>query len=71
MLEKSSFKKSLETHFSRSKMFPIFTMHMMSIRDKKKLTNDFIEFHQFIKKEWTQLKTLESTEAAVRRCSSK
>ena len=51
MLEKSSFKKSLETHFSRSKMFPIFTMHMMSIRDKKKLTNDFIEFHQFIKKE--------------------
>ena len=50
MLEKSSFKKSLETHFSRSKMFPIFTMHMMSIRDKKKLTNDFIEFHQFRKK---------------------
>ena len=50
-LEKSSFKKSIETHFNRSKMFLFFTTHMMSICEKKKLTNRFMEFYYFMKKE--------------------
>ena len=44
----------------------VFTMHMTSICEKKKFgrsaaysctTNVFIEFHHFVKKEWTQLQT--------------
>ena len=50
-LQKSSFKKSIETHFNRSKMFLFFTTHMMSICEKKKLTNRFMEFYYFMKKE--------------------
>ena len=44
----------------------VFTMHMTSICEKKKFgrsaaysctTNVFIEFHHFVKKEWTELQT--------------
>ena len=49
-VKKSSFKKFIEAHFNRSKMFLFFTTHMMSICEKKKLTNKFMEFHHFMKK---------------------
>ena len=36
-LEKSSFKKSIETYFNRSKMFLFFTTHIMSVCENRKV----------------------------------
>ena len=49
-LEKSSFKKSMETHFNRSKMFLFFTRHMMSICEKKKVNKSIYGISSFYEK---------------------